>query len=832
MLLIVVLLQRIHITQASEIQHTLSALLADYSNDETTITIRKIFFGGTLKKDDFKQFHQLKSLQIIACDLTYVDIQAFDCTILEHLSLSNNLLTYVPQFSHVSSTMVDLELRNNHIGIVDCNVLATLKVLVTLDLSRNLLTSIPGVCESNRKKRNFQLESYELKYLNLSDNPFLTTVDQQLALYGWEKLEKLDISGSRLGSDMSILLPQLPQSMLILTVNRANLTNNDVSGLRSLNTVMSPTTLSLAHNLLTDIPEFQPMVTQNLTELYLSHNQISTISEYFLVGIPSLMKLDLSFNQITHIRRQNCEYYYSSNLQYYNLASNGIINIASDALECTCKLVELNLSNNSFPLLPSLSCSVSTMKYLYANNSGITHLAYDYLQGMTDLTWLSLLNNYIPCMPNTTDLQESMEVLEISLDSTNNSFTCRHDTNHELSRFRGLKTLTMSGARVTTFPNVTGSADSLRMIQLISTTITVIDSSLLNDMPYLETLIIVQGHLGQFPDEITNTPIVTLYLNDNPLTEFPQISSFNDTLRYMSLSKTNIKGIDNSQLAQLTNIKELELKDLSLNYLANLTTLHHIDKLNLSSSDLSCKCQIDWLQNSDTSPVTDCEQSTLLLFMQNLPLWHTLDVSHLQPFCHEMSTNVSTKANTTNQGIQSLISEAEEAFQWALEQQKSEEYYNTPVEATGATYIGSSFVIFLIVEGCFVLIMDMSKLLTYRKYGTGKRMKFHFGQSRIYPEKPLSENEQPESPVNSLPLQTYPDQDYNYSYPVNQLQTVDSPDGIAHSSQIQAASEEQQNVDRLPIMTITAEPPKKVKKKKKRLHKKTTFLNRFKPPKI
>ncbi|KAI8764421.1 serine-rich adhesin for platelets [Biomphalaria glabrata] len=286
-----------------------------------------------LKTDDFIPYTNLQNVSI-----THSNVIALDNTDppfehlknLKSLSLAHNIFrTIDKQFINLT-TLEDLDLSYNFIGIMQDRSLSSLIYLKSLNLEHNRINTLSSEKFSG-------LDS--LQNLVLSHNP-ISSIDtdtfQQLQNIETIKLQDAHIKSINPGWFHGLT-----------RLKHIDLSNNSISSINDdsfVGTALDD--LDLSYNHLTSVPVTAiQRSSQFLIKLSLAHNQIASISNSDLKDF-TFGTLDLSDNQITHISK---DLFDNVNIvETIDLSGNPITSIDDGALtqlQLAQKLVDLSNTN-------------------------------------------------------------------------------------------------------------------------------------------------------------------------------------------------------------------------------------------------------------------------------------------------------------------------------------------------------------------------------------------------------------------------------------------------------------------------------------------------------
>nr|CAD7452144.1 unnamed protein product [Timema tahoe] len=208
---------------------------------------------------------------------------------MEKLDLSENFISEIPNVAFKAFTNLKfLNLSSNLIQSLDSANLALQPGLERLDFSRNNIANIaPGTFLGLR----------QLKHLDISLNALRTVEDD--AFEGLENLESLSLKDNNILLIPASALGRLPHlSVLQMDFNRVAALSGDI--LRSV--AGQVTSLSLARNVVRELPQAAFQEFKNLVTLDLTGNLLNTIAPSTFTGLKqSLQSLYLGQNRLANL---------------------------------------------------------------------------------------------------------------------------------------------------------------------------------------------------------------------------------------------------------------------------------------------------------------------------------------------------------------------------------------------------------------------------------------------------------------------------------------------------------------------------------------------------
>jgi Leucine-rich repeat (LRR) protein len=270
--------------------------------------------------------------------------------------------------------LVWLDLSSNRIQHIGLNTLP--KTLLTLDISRNLLSVFPTSMLEHLR---------DLRILSLRDN--LLTKLSEITFQAFKThLEKIDLSQNN--------IDELPQHLF-----------NHTTRIKAIN---------FDKNFITFVPS-DAFHSMNLVHLVLSYNHIRSVDANAFASLEeSLEYLDLERNFLTAIPSA---IYRLNKLRFLYLTSNTINSV--DALPATLKV--LSLSSNNFTRIPvEVLINCTELSYLNMGYNKLTSIEANTFEGWGgELQTLLLRNNKISDIHNVhpmvfENVSKSLKILELS----------------------------------------------------------------------------------------------------------------------------------------------------------------------------------------------------------------------------------------------------------------------------------------------------------------------------------------------------------------------------------------------------------------------------------
>jgi internalin A len=380
-------------------------------------------------------------------------------------------------------------------------------------------------------------------------------------------------------------------------VTQLDLSVNQLTEIKGLETLVNLQKLNLSYNQLTEIKGLETLV--NLQELNLFTNELTEIKG--LDTLVKLQKLNLSRNQLTEIKGLDT----LVNLQKLDLSYNQLTEIKG--METLVNLQELDLSYNQLTEIKGLETLVN-LQELYLSGNQLTEIKG--LETLVNLQELYLSGNQLTEIKG---LDTLVKLQELDL------------SGNQLTEIKGLDTLVklqelyLSGNQLTEIKGL-DTLVNLQKLDLSENQLTEIKG--LETLVYLQKLYLSYNQLTEIKGLDTLVKLQELYLYRNQLTEIKGLETL------VNLQQLNLSG------NQLTEIKGLNsviafLKELYIN------NNPFLQEANLSLEDGEKHRDIIWKYLSDL----EIKKVTILLpgkvmFLGNhragkSTFWHYLDTGEL-----------------------------------------------------------------------------------------------------------------------------------------------------------------------------------------------------------
>eukprot|EP00004_Rigifila_ramosa_P017022 TRINITY_DN4099_c0_g1_i4.p1 TRINITY_DN4099_c0_g1~~TRINITY_DN4099_c0_g1_i4.p1 ORF type:complete len:720 (+),score=202.58 TRINITY_DN4099_c0_g1_i4:1522-3681(+) len=275
--------------------------------------------------------------------------------------------------SEKKTNLMNLKLNANIISSIPAAELMGLTSLEVLDLSYNLLSSLPPTIASLSALRSLSLTGNQLQDLP----PELSRLSRSLAIldvrlnhltavpvcvFALSALSTLNFRRNRIGTfSLPSPVPFSNLQTLVMSHNNLATLSGNFSELRSL------TLIDFSHNKLTEMPDLTGL--NSLKTINFSHNLLTGPISEKIASLPSLMHLHLNDNQISAFLPDEIPGPVFPSLQELQIDSNSIASL-SPALfkQGACpKLITLNATRNrivAFPIPDSDNIPVAKYPYL------------------------------------------------------------------------------------------------------------------------------------------------------------------------------------------------------------------------------------------------------------------------------------------------------------------------------------------------------------------------------------------------------------------------------------------------------------------------------------
>jgi len=370
----------------------------------------------------------------------------------------------------------------------------------------------------------------------------------------FKRLYDLQLQGNQLRFiDVNAFVP-LEKQLTRLDLSKNVLTSKALSCLRVVSSNLK--TLSLAYNQLKSVPSSLQNMT-NLIEIDLSHNKIKVIPENFLLG--SLITANFSFNTLQRFEKNI--FAKSKSLKVLILSDNEAssdVRFLENVFDPLTNLQHLDLSRCYCRRLPQLSFkTMSKLTTLKLQRSFLYKLPLfeSPLNMSRDIT----TNQSSSLVASTVWNNPQLETLDLSLNSQ----------------------LRFDSSGPTPFP------PSLRILDLSSDRIRMIDEKFLENLQNLQTLKLDNNRIVQVADRafINMTRLINISMTWSQLDVMPKLPV---SLRSLKLPGSEITNLTTDRMSNLTQIRTIDLSNSQVTSIENglFTNMSELKTLNLSSNKL------------------------------------------------------------------------------------------------------------------------------------------------------------------------------------------------------------------------------------------------------
>ena len=318
----------------------------------------------------------------------------------------------------------------------------------------------------------------------------------------------------------------------------------------------SLTTLALAHDQITTLPEDVFRNLSSLTTLDLNNNQITKVPEDVFRNLSSLETLDLENNHLAKLPDR--VFRNLSSLETLRLGFNQFTTVPKKVFRDLSSLKMLRLRVNKLTMLPEkVFQDLSSLKSLDLNYNQITKVPEDVFRNLSSLETLDLENNHLAKLPDRAFRNlSSLETLGLCYNQI---------TTVPKKVFRDLSSLKMLGLcvnKLTMLPEkVFQGLSSLKSLDLNGNQITKVPEDVFRNLSSLETLGLCYNQITTLPEKVFHglSSLQTLELNENQITTLPE-RVFRDlsSLKMLGLSRNELSKDDIQSLR--SNLTSLGVK--------------------------------------------------------------------------------------------------------------------------------------------------------------------------------------------------------------------------------------------------------------------------------
>lgn len=352
----------------------------------------------------FSSLKRLRSLNVSGNVISMVDDSALrGLRSLEVCDLSRNRIVALPagMFKDATNTLKELRLQNNSISALAPGLVADMNQLVTLDLSRNTLTSswlnsatftglIRLVLLDLSRNKIVKVDPalfkdlYTLQILNLQHNEIETIPADTFS--PMSNLHTLELAHNKLTYLDAYSLNGL------YAVSLLSLDSNALEGIHpdAFRNCSSMQDLNLSGNNLEAIPVALKDM-RMLKTLDLGENQIKSLVKPGFRGMSSLYGLRMIGNEIVNVTRESLAEL--PVLQIFNLARNKIEHVEYAAFSDNPALQAIRLDANYLQDMSGIFANAPGLLWLNMSDNMISH--FDYALLPEKLQWMDLHKNAI-----------------------------------------------------------------------------------------------------------------------------------------------------------------------------------------------------------------------------------------------------------------------------------------------------------------------------------------------------------------------------------------------------------------------------------------------------
>ncbi|XP_013173415.1 PREDICTED: slit homolog 2 protein [Papilio xuthus] len=334
-----------------------------------------LFFQSSLAPGSFRQLIELRELTIEYCKIGNLSDGAFtglrelkNLTIRTHnTEWATMSLEITPTaFSRDIQNLERLDLSENNMLTFPEGALCTLRNLEYLNMTNNRMRDISHFQFSTAHRHPTEKCGDNLLILDLSKN-VIDTLPPGL-LSGLKRLQKLYLQGNGLNSVAD----------------------------RSLEGLISLTTIRFSDNQLTSLPPELFSDTKELKEIYLNNNTITVLAPGLFSDLFQLLVLDLSHNELTSDWINTSTFTGLKRLVYLDFSHNRVSKMEIALFRDLHNLQILKMQDNFIEhISENVFISLSNLHTLILSNNRLTNIESYAFVGMRVLTVLSIDSNRI-----------------------------------------------------------------------------------------------------------------------------------------------------------------------------------------------------------------------------------------------------------------------------------------------------------------------------------------------------------------------------------------------------------------------------------------------------
>ena len=334
-------------------------------------------------------------------------------------------------------------------------------------------------------------------------------------------------------------------------------------------------TISLLNNNFDSIPNNIFANITTLAALRLYGNTLGELNPKLFASVPNVYKLELSVNGITKLTSDTFKNL--PKLRRLYLQFNKLESLPEDIFHNCPKLETVHLRNNRLLSFPSklFSKSKNISDFDFHNNK-VTTISQELFQGLQNLTKLSMQGNSLETILDGAFIN-LVNLEELLLQNNPLKILPPGSFDHQ----RKIKTLDLSNTSLTDLPDkIFKSCESLEKIDLSNNHLSTLKSTFFpHPVTVLQSLNLEKNNLSF--SAITSEPQARK-AGEILAEQFPISDQVN--LTHLVLNNNRMKTIPHA-LRNLKNLKKLELKNNSIEYLDYYDFLFHSDHTNVDLSD-------------------------------------------------------------------------------------------------------------------------------------------------------------------------------------------------------------------------------------------------------
>lgn len=349
---------------------------------------------GAIEDQAFSGVNTLKNLNISYNNIKLLSTQALRfLNKLIMLDLSHNLLYHANIDINDLPDLQWLQLNDNRLVTLDCNLLNMLPNLTHFDISNNNINKITPCIQTNKHRS-------QLVSLDMSHNS-LTIIKNESFQY-LTALQELNISKCMINTlEFNVFRETGALGVIDLSTNCLTHFNVNTTNLKLL------TTLILSNNMITSVPDQTLLQLVILNKLYLLNNTLN--SPLNLSNNILLSHISLQFNLTEHI------YFNTSHVNnFHTLILSGIKGIEKTSQQLSG--VHISVLDSDVTELSELNLSqFNNLKYISLISNKLSTIEKDDFSHQIFARYIDLSNNYISYVqPGSFKNNLKLEVLNIS----------------------------------------------------------------------------------------------------------------------------------------------------------------------------------------------------------------------------------------------------------------------------------------------------------------------------------------------------------------------------------------------------------------------------------